>query len=342
VIRSGQRRVGRCSVAALAALCLTACGIDQGGFDGGPPDLPQLTLVSGPITGFGSVHVNGLVLDTAGTQILIDGVPGVESELRVGQVIRALAMVEHGTGRALSIEHRPSLVGPINALDAATGALTVLGQHVLTNTATRLDGAPLGALANLSVAMPVVVSGIRMPSGAILATYVGRAAPTDHFKITASITSVDHAALTFELAGLTVDYSQVVLLEVPSGMPELGAVVDVSGAVLVGDRLRAEHVRALPLLPGSFNAADTALTSAEAPLVNAPSASAGLAANFIGFVTASRLPGAISLLDVEVTLGAGTLVIGGTTNDLVVGRQVRVEGRITGSGAIQADRILIL
>ena len=342
--RSLQHGVVRRGIAPLAALLLGACGIDQGGIDR-PPDLPQLTVISGPITGFGSVHVNGLVLDPSDAQILIDGSPRAESDLRQGQVVRAIAMVESTRSRALSIEYQQSLVGPIGTLDSATGTLTVLGQSVLTNSSTRFDGAKLGRFDDLELAEPIVVSGIPTPSGTTLATYIGRAAPSDPFKITASITDVDVAALTFDLGGLGVDYSDVVLMQSPTGMPELGAVVEVTGFELVGTTLKAEQVRTLPLLPGLFDADATALTSTERPLVDvslAPAAtSSELAANFVGFIT-SEIPGTISLLDVDVSIGRTTIVVGGTVTDLRMGQLIRVEGRIMGIGQIVADRITIL
>jgi hypothetical protein len=219
----------------------------------------------------------------------------------------------------------------------------VLGQRVLTNSATRLDVSPASTLDDLTSTEPIIVSGLRTPAGDILATYIGRAAPADALRITAPITALDSAGLTFDLAGLKVDYSQVLVLEAPSGMPELGAVVEVIGSVLSGGTLRAEQVRALPLQPGLFNTADTALTSTETPLVGAAAPSgAALAANFVGFITANHLPDAISLFDLDVAIGPGTVVIGGAAGDLTVGKQVRVEGRIAAFGRIEAERIAIL
>ncbi|HEY7671380.1 MAG TPA: DUF5666 domain-containing protein [Gammaproteobacteria bacterium] len=323
--------------AILAAAIATACGIDQGGIER-PPELPQLTVISGPVTGFGSVHVNGLVLEAAGAQIRVDGGPAVEADLRRGQVIRAIALVEPGASRALSIEYQSNLAGSVDALDAAAGTLTVLGQRVRVDAATALDLGQSAALSSLSLTDRVTISGLRTPAGEILATYVGRAGSES--RITGSITNIDPAALTFAIGNLTVDYSQVLLLEVPNGIPQTGAIVEVTGATQIGGALAATQVRALPLATDVLAANATALTSNEIPVVGAASTTP-LAANFVGFITASSA-GVIELTDVGVSIGADTAIIGGSANALRTGVLVRVEGRIVGLGQIQADRITIL
>ena len=45
----------------------------------------QVTVVSGPITGFGSVIVNGLTLDTSRADIRIDGRPGRRTSCEWGR-----------------------------------------------------------------------------------------------------------------------------------------------------------------------------------------------------------------------------------------------------------------
>jgi hypothetical protein len=326
----------RPSALAVAAV-LAACGIDQGGIER-PPELPQLTVISGPITGFGSVHVNGLVLESGTAQIRIDGSPAVEADLRRGQVIRAVALVGSGVGRALSIEHQSNLAGPIEALDPAAGTLNVLGQNVLVNAATVLDLGQGVALADLRATDTVVISGLRTPLGEILATYLGRTANT--LRITGSITAVDAAGLRFEIGDLTIDFSQVLLLQVPNGMPQVGAIVEVTGATQTGSVLVAAQVRSLPLSTDALAANATALTSYELPAVGAAS-TAPRAASFLGFITAS-IPGGIALADVDVSVGASTAIDGGDANALRTGVLVRVEGRIVGLGQIEADRITIL
>ena len=322
----------------LIAAVLAACGIDQGGIER-PPDL-ELTVISGPITGFGSVHVNGLVLESSTAQIRIDGAPGVESDLRRGQIIRAVALVGPGVSRALSIEHQTTFIGPVDALDVPAGMLSVLGQRVIVNAATALDLGQGATLANLAQSETVAVSGLRTPAGDLLATYLGRAAGSTP-RITGSITAANTAGFTFAIGGLTVDYSQVAILQVPNGMPQAGIVVEVTGAIGPGGTLVAAQVRTPSFAADALAASATALSGHETPIAAAATTSAPSAASFYGLITASAT-GSVALADVDVSISASTAILGGNAGSLGIGTLVLVEGRIVGVGQIAADRITVL
>ena len=64
-------------------------------------------LSIGTITGFGSVHVNGVHFVTTGASIVVDGQPGTESDLRVGQVVRVEGQLDSSgtTGTALPLRY---------------------------------------------------------------------------------------------------------------------------------------------------------------------------------------------------------------------------------------------
>jgi Domain of unknown function (DUF5666) len=335
------------SLAAAAVLLVASCGIDQGGYRdpivANNPPPPQLVLVSGPIDAFGSVHVNGLALDTAHAQIRIDGNAATQAELRLGQMIRAVALVESTSTAALSIDYEDNVIGPVAAIDANLNELTVLGQRVRVTATTQFDGAGLAALRDLQLGDHVVVSGVALPSGGVLATYIGRAASSEPFELTAAITGLASAGLKFDLGGLTVDYSRAVLLDLPGGVPTPNLVVEVTGTAVTNGNLVAERVRALPLLPGAFTAAATGLTAAEVPAAAlAPAAAAQpTAVNFVGVISARSAPATLNLLDLQVLLTGTTTVVGGTADDLAPGTRVRVEARILGPGQVEATLITI-
>jgi hypothetical protein len=322
----------------LIAAVLAACGIDQGGIER-PPEIPQLTVISGPITGFGSIHVNGIALDASTAQIRIDSAPAVEADLRRGQIIRALALVGAGANRALSIEHQTSIVGPIDALDVSAGTLHVLGQRVVVNAVTALDLGQSATVANLAQSESVAVSGLRTPTGDLLATYIGRA-PGAAPRITGSITAANAAGLTFAIGGLTVDYSQVTMLQVTAGVPQPGGVVEVTGTIGPGGTLVAAQVRTPSFAADTLAASATALSPLETPIAAAATTSAPSAASFFGLITASAT-GTVALADVDVSINASTAILGGDSNSLRIGVLVLVEGRIVGFGQIAADRITI-
>jgi hypothetical protein len=326
---------------ALVASQLTACGIDQGGV--APPQVvSQNTVLSGPITGFGSVIVNGVTLDTSRAQIRIDGRSGAQDELRVGQVIRAIVTSDRGTTTVL-IEYEENVVGPVGAIDVGSGTFTVLGQVVTTSAATQFDAAQqLAALTDLHTGDRVVVSGLVAPSGRIFATYVGRAPASVPFQVTAPITALDVPSLTFELGDLAIDYSRAAVVELGGGQPQLNTFVEVTGTSVVDGELVAERVRSLPTVPWLFTAASTTESVAASPSFGAVTTPATRNVNFVGFITAGIAAGTIALGDVGVSIGGSTVIVDGSSANLVAGARVQVEGQIVSPGRIQATRISVL
>ena len=324
------------------ALLVASCGIDQGGYH--PPDVSssqsaQTVLVSGPIDAFGSVHVNGLVLDTSRAQVRIDGLAASEADLRVGQMIRAVARVDGTTAAALSIDYEENVVGPVSGVDPAAGEFTVLGQRLRATATTRFDGARLNRFDDLRVGDRVSVSGMMAPGNTVLATYVGRAAATEPFEVTTVVTAVGPAATTFELGALTIDYSRANVLELPAGQPAASTIVEVTGSVRDDGVLVAQYVRALSLLPGTFTAAATALTNVELPTASSASASSPVAVRFVGVITAGSAD-VLVFGDVEARLTPATVVTGDRAS-LVAGARVRVDGRILAPGSLEATYIEI-
>jgi len=214
------------SALALAALsAIGGCGIDQGG---SPmvEQAPTVTVVYGPITGFGSIIVNGQRYDVATAVIMADGNLANESDLREGQVVRTIASVSSAGNEALTVTYQENLRGVVSAVDAVAGTFEVLGNSVRTNGSTRFD---IGG-ASLAIGMRVEVSGLDTSAGQLQATYVGEPLVTAPLEATATIDSVDLANQTFTLGSLSVDYSQTNLLEVPGGVPAIGVVVEVEAA----------------------------------------------------------------------------------------------------------------
>ncbi|HEB98347.1 MAG TPA: hypothetical protein ENJ05_02450, partial [Thiotrichales bacterium] len=88
------------ALTAAIALGLTACG-------GGSSTTSSLdgstASVTGVITGFGSIFVNGVEYETNGANITIDGQPGTEDDLRVGMVVTLEGSASGNSGTAVSI-----------------------------------------------------------------------------------------------------------------------------------------------------------------------------------------------------------------------------------------------
>ncbi len=331
-------------MSALVLCGLAGCGIDQGGVTNPPPPAAAAgtLVVSGPIAAFGSVTVNDVKLETGGATVLVDGQPATEADLREGQVIRAIADQDGAATTALFIEFRNNLSGNIETLDPIAGSLTALAQTIVTGADTRFDIPGVTRVADLQVGDRILVSGIPTPTGEIFATYIGPDDAAAPFAVTTVITAADQPDLSFDLGAQKVDYSQVTLLDVAAGMPQPGSIVRVSGSSVANDALVADRVEQVDRLPGAFAATATQISIGEQALIGAASADSQSSANFMGFVTTTRLPDAIVVNDVDVQLDAGTVVSGGTTSDLQPGQRIRVEGRILEVGSVHAAVITIL
>jgi hypothetical protein len=330
-------------MSALALCCLAGCGIDQGGVANPPPASSTSTLVvSGPIEGFGSVIVNDTKLETGTASVMVDGNPATAADLRVGQVIRAIVREDGATTTALFIEFQNNLSGNIVTLDPAAGSLTALGQTIVTAADTRFDIPGVTGLADLQVGDRILVSGIPTPTGEIFATYIGSDDVAAPFEVTTVITAADQPNLSFDLGSQVVDFSQALLVDVAASMPEPGSIVRVIGSSVANGKLVADQVLGLARLPGAFSAAATQISDSEVAMIGAAPADTQRTANFIGFVTATRLPDAIVVADVNVQLDAGTVVVGGITRDLQPGQRIQVEGRILEIGSVNATVITIL
>jgi hypothetical protein len=81
----------------------------------------------GPVTGFGSVFVNGTAFDTNDAVILVNGEPATEASLTEGMLVRVEGeWTGTGTGTADRMEYRNDIRGPVQAKEVR---LTHRGRH---------------------------------------------------------------------------------------------------------------------------------------------------------------------------------------------------------------------
>jgi len=145
------------------------------------------TGIVGIVTGFGSVCVNGLeVAYDDSTAIDSNGAAASPADLAVGQLVVVEATGPGGRLRAERIAVRDAAVGPTFAIDAARGALVVLGQTVRVGPdvplGDRASQRPL-ALADIAIGDFLAVSGLRQADGIVVATRVDRVAPSDRVSV---------------------------------------------------------------------------------------------------------------------------------------------------------------
>ena len=137
---------------ALSAALIAACG--GGGDTPAVAGASQATAyAAGPISGFGSVIVNGVRFsdDSASVSDDDDNSRG-RSELKLGMMVEVDGQgLDHaaGSARALRIRFGSEIVGPINRIDSAGNSLVVLGQTVEIKPTTVFDDSITGGLAGL-------------------------------------------------------------------------------------------------------------------------------------------------------------------------------------------------
>lgn len=325
----------------LAALTLfvvlASCspGPQAGGGIGGTGRLTS--VASGPITGFGSVFVSGTEYETTNTSMMVDGQPGSQRDLKKGMLVRVNATVtkQSGTNDPLlrtadTILYEDTLEGVVQSVTPTGSHLIVLGQSVTITPATLIDvSIPGGTVLNLVPGRDLVeISGFVMGDGVIRATLIDLktldATATPDYQVKGLIANHKVDQRTFEIGGLTVDYRNALLQDLPgpSGGVWDGLLVDVIGTQVSSEagssprlRLSATRVRLEGL--GSSDSEDAVVE---------------------GFVTRVLSPGNFFLGNLQVVSDAGTVFQGGTNADILVGVHLEVHGRLVG-GVMTAAKV---
>lgn len=191
---------------------------------------PQALQVAGVVGGTpAKPTLLGMPLDLQ-EATLTKGGEAFSGPLLPGMVVSGQGVEKEGSLRVQGLEVQVELKGPITALDANAGTLTVLGHQVQTDANTRIyEGGSYRTLllSDLAVDDWVEVQGTATETG-ILATYIERL-PTgsQEVEMEGRATNLDEAAKHFTLNGYTVDYSQAQVV----GTPQEGGWVEVKGTL---------------------------------------------------------------------------------------------------------------
>jgi hypothetical protein len=311
---------------ALALLGVAACG-GGGGSSGGSDnpvagiDRGGITISQGPVTGFGSVFVNGVRYSTTGATVRIDGQPALESQLRVGQVVRVTGTVDTGgtIGTARTIDYSSQVEGPVQAIDLATGRIVVLGQTVRVNAATSFsDDVNPRSIAGLAVGDRVEVSGLVGSDGVVGATRIEKQAAGAEAEAEGVASSVDTVARRFRINQLVVDYSTAQLSNFPSGQPTVGDLIEARGSVNAQGTLVATRIeRRSASLGGNANESG----------------------EIEGLVTRFASAADFDVAGQRITTTAATAYEGGSAASLALNVQVEVEGTFDASGSVVARKV---
>ena len=205
-------------VPALPALATTAvlvaCG---GGLTNAPTTpppkaTPKTVFASGPITGFGSVIVNGVRFEDSGATIDDeDDGSFTEAQLGLGMQVDVDGDGDNNDsakGTAHTLHVHTALLGPVSAIDTTAGTLTVLGQTVTINAQTAFDTGIPGGLGGITAGAVVRVHAqFDVASHSYVATRIELDADATHYKIRGTVTALDAVAKTLQIGATSIDYS---------------------------------------------------------------------------------------------------------------------------------------
>lgn len=313
----------RATLLGIATLLVVACSSDEeiAGIDGGGARNP--VTAQGPIEGFGSIIVNDVHYELSNAQIQVNGRLVSESDLALGQLVTVVGSAEQSGSNAVadSVVFESNVHGPVDSLDAMSARLVVMGQAVGTDSSTVFElGSAAPEFASLTEDQVLSVSGFVSADGSIQATRIERLANEDDLRVIGQVAGLDTVSLRFEINGLTISYSSVLLLEgFPSGELELGdeVLVEASGFDQNG-WLLAREIRLRE--PGSAG-------------------QAGEEAEVEGLITRFSSPLDFDVSGLAITTSASTRYEGGSEADLQLNVKVEVEGTVDVSGVILASKI---
>lgn len=287
----------------LCAVMLAACG------DGllRLVEIRGSGFTAGSAQGFGSVVVGSVRYDTTEAVIQVDGATVTEAELMVGDqlLVRGTDRGD-GTGVATVVSLESDLIATIDAADADAGTVQALEQTIHLDGLTVIDGDPAALLAGQGIR----VSGERGPDGALRAGSLRLlATPPATVQLRGQVSSVDAAAQTLRMGQLTVDYA--------------AANVD-DGVLRAGARVRVRGV-------------ETA-SGVQADLITAALRGQGAAGDLVrlrGLVLA-QADALLTVSGQSVRIGPGATVRGGNPDEVQVGTDLAVIGRLDAAGVVDA------
>jgi hypothetical protein len=339
------RKLG--AVLIVAAFTVAGCGGSSGGGDSvspPPPTTPPpppsggiirtgVAVGAGPITGFGSIIVNGITYDTSGAIFTRDDNPSSQDDFKVGETVIVKGTIEDDNTGAVAetVELDEIVEGPVSSINEF-GVLTVLGQAVTISLDTAVDDSCPASLDDPGIAA-VEVYGTVDGNGTIAATRIEckTALEVDEYEVNGTVSNLNAGNFTFSINGLQVNYSSATVDDnFPGGQISEGDPVEVKG------------------LPANFDDGVTPPVMGASKVEYKGGVLAGNEGDhyevegFISdFVSATQFNVRVGSLVIAVTTTDSTVYEGGSSADLGNNLKVEVEGDLNSSDQLQATKIEI-
>jgi hypothetical protein len=242
----------------LLAVCsslLIACGGSSDSSDT-TAGIGGTGIVSGQITGFGSIHVNDRKFEIDTSLFDVDGQTFVGQEgqdkLAVGMVVRLRVETENGvlTNTALEVVYDDEIEGPVGSVGGLVGTtktITVFGQEItIDETGTLFEDTKFF---DIEVDDVVEVSGFRVSPTQINATYVEETVEDVIFNSTEVELrgTIDKyfGGSSFEIDGTIINFDPtgvITEIEVPGDVIKNGLYVEVEGVIQTATSVFAEEI----------------------------------------------------------------------------------------------------
>ena len=194
----------------MVASLFVACG---GGVGSGGTG----SFASGPITGFGSVIVNGVRFDDTPAQVEdAEGVRRSSSDLRLGMTVDIdsgpITPGPNGpTASATRIRYGSEMAGPVGSVDPAGGSFMLLGQRVTVDATTVFDDNLTNGLAGLATdSLVSVYAEFDAAAQRYRATRVEPLATGMPWRLRGLASEVDKVAQTLRIGSTTYGYAGAV------------------------------------------------------------------------------------------------------------------------------------
>jgi hypothetical protein len=313
---------------------LAACGSGDitvaGGGIGGTG-----VISTGEVTALGSIWVNDVKFETSGANLYIDdalagkGDAIVKGKLSPGRIVRVEGTLnEDGTGIAQDVFYTSTLIGPVDAVDSVDVAdpekvrIQLLGQTVMVDAQSRLEGMGGEGAAGLTPGNFVEISGYFNSKGEIQASFVNKMAdeaPVNAmFQVAGRVSGFNANGRTFRITALSVDFSHAHMAGFLAGEPTNGMYVFVRGQIDAGGTMIATSVEPYGRL-GENNAKKLHIK--------------GIAGDFVQ-------DNRFYLEGYEIETTPETGFAGGVREDLLPGLKIIVQGAFV-DGIIVADKIIM-
>lgn len=195
-------------LAMLGAAGLSACG-GGGGDVAGVGQGGTGAFSVGPITGLGSIIVNGIRYDDSRASISSDDDSLSPGDLQLGMIVAVQGSpVIDFKSTATRIVLGGELVGPISSINASANSFVVLGQTVNVTTSTFYGPSISGGLSGLAVGQVVEVHGIADTApNSQTATFVALKPSPSEYRLQGRVTAHNVPDKTFSIGGLSMSYA---------------------------------------------------------------------------------------------------------------------------------------